>query len=199
MYHYYMFHKPYGCVTARTDATYPTVMDYFSELHNPELSPVGRLDRETEGLLFVTDDGMWNQAMTNPLYHKEKTYEFIALGTPTDTVLTALQSGVFLKGDPVPTRPCKIEVSRTSTLEQVLPDLPEEVQEKSRHNRMDHPAFYGKITITEGRKRQIRRMFKTQRCLILYLKRVAADEILLDENLRPGEWKEIQVNKKVVP
>lgn len=45
--HYYMFHKPFGCVTARRDDRYPTVMDYFKELHNDRLSPVGRLDRET--------------------------------------------------------------------------------------------------------------------------------------------------------
>ena len=74
MYHYYMFNKPFGCVTARRDNRYPTVMDYFQELHNDSLSPVGRLDRETEGLLFITDDGVWNQEMTHPGYQKKKTY-----------------------------------------------------------------------------------------------------------------------------
>ena len=66
MYSYYMFHKPYGCVCARKDDLYPTVMDYFKELNNPNLSNVGRLDRETEGLLIITDDGKWNQLMTHP-------------------------------------------------------------------------------------------------------------------------------------
>ena len=66
MYSYYMFNKPYGCVSARRDDTFPTVIDYFKELNNPNLSPVGRLDRETEGLLLVTDDGKWNQLMTHP-------------------------------------------------------------------------------------------------------------------------------------
>ena len=47
MFHYYMFNKPFGCVTARRDSLYPTVMDYFSELNNDNLNPVGRLDRET--------------------------------------------------------------------------------------------------------------------------------------------------------
>ena len=54
MYHYYMFNKPFGCVTARRDDRYPTVMDYFKELDNENLSPVGRLDRETTGLLPVS-------------------------------------------------------------------------------------------------------------------------------------------------
>ena len=70
-----MFNKPVGCVTARTDERYPTVMDYFKELENENLSPVGRLDRETEGLLFITDDGQWNQKLTHPDHHIEKTYE----------------------------------------------------------------------------------------------------------------------------
>lgn len=76
MYHYYMFNKPFGCVCARRDDRYPTVMDYFSDLDNPDLSPVGRLDRATEGLLLVTDDGMFNQKLTHPSYKKEKTYLF---------------------------------------------------------------------------------------------------------------------------
>ena len=71
MYRYYMFNKPYGCVCARKDDRYPTVMDYFTELNNPNLSPVGRLDRATEGLLFITDDGIWNQDMTHPDRKKE--------------------------------------------------------------------------------------------------------------------------------
>ena len=73
MYHYYMFHKPFGCVSARRDDRYPTVMDYFKELHNENLSPVGRLDRETTGLLLITDDGVFNQKLTHPDFHKEKT------------------------------------------------------------------------------------------------------------------------------
>jgi 16S rRNA pseudouridine516 synthase len=66
MFHYYMFNKPFGCVTARRDNLYPTVMDYFSELNNDNLNPVGRLDRETTGLLLITDDGVFNQKLTHP-------------------------------------------------------------------------------------------------------------------------------------
>ena len=54
MFHYYMFNKPFGCVTAHRDSLYPTVMDYFSELNNDNLNPVGRLDRETTGLLLIS-------------------------------------------------------------------------------------------------------------------------------------------------
>ena len=79
MKHYYMFNKPFGCVTAHRDDRFPVVMDYFRSLENDRLSPVGRLDRETEGLLMITDDGIWNHKMTNPAFHVPKTYEFAAL------------------------------------------------------------------------------------------------------------------------
>lgn len=191
MYHYYMFHKPFGYVTARHDARYPTVMDYFTELHNDKLAPVGRLDRETEGLLIITDDGKWNQMMTHPMHRKKKIYEFIAMGTLDEQKITKLEQGVLLKGSDLPTAPAKITVTGTSVLTRILPQLPPEIQEASRHNRLDHPIVMGQITITEGRKRQIRRMMKSVGCLVLYLKRTAIDSIILDENLEPGEWKEI--------
>ncbi len=186
-----MFHKPCGCVTARKDTKHPTVMDYFRELGNDTLSPVGRLDKETEGFLIVTDDGGFNQQMTHPDYQKEKVYEFIALGELTEEKIDTLRKGVQIAGAEQKTAPCKIKVTKTDVLQNVLPILPEEIQRKSRHNRGFHPVAFGEITICEGKKRQIRRMLKTVRCLVLYLKRVEIDGVRLDENLKPGEWKEI--------
>lgn len=191
MYHYYMFNKPFGCVTARRDDRYPTVMDYFQELHNDALSPVGRLDRETEGLLLITDDGQWNQEMTHPARHKKKTYEFTALGALTEEKQKQLEYGVLLKGSDIPTAPAKISVTHTTILADILPTLHPEIQEKTRHNRMDHPVVQGTIVITEGRKRQIRRMLKIVGCCVIELKRTAIDSISLDPDLKPGEWKEI--------
>ena len=107
MFHYYMFNKPFGCVTARRDTLYPTVMDYFSELHNDRLNPVGRLDRETTGLLIITDDGNWNQQLTHPAYHKKKTYLFTVLGDLTEDRRQFLENGILLKGSPVPTSPAR--------------------------------------------------------------------------------------------
>ena len=93
MFHYYMFNKPFGCVTARRDSLYPTVMDYFSELNNDNLNPVGRLDRETTGLLLITDDGVFNQKLTHPSYHKKKTYHFTVLGDLTEDRCQQLEKG----------------------------------------------------------------------------------------------------------
>ena len=191
MYHYYLVHKPFGCVTARRDERYPTVMDWFRALDNPDLSPVGRLDRETEGLLLITDDGMFNRALTRPEFHKEKVYEFLVLGDLTEDKRQALETGVLMNGEDTPTAPARITVTGKSTLEAVLPTLHPEIQEKSRHNPMDRPVTFGSITITEGRNRQIRRMMKTQRLLVLALKRVKMGAFALPEGLKPGEWVEI--------
>ena len=191
MYHYYLFHKPFGCVTARRDETFPVVMDYFRELDNPELSPVGRLDRETEGLLLITDDGQFNRQMTRPEFHIEKIYEFIVLGDLDDGKRQALEAGVLLTGDPEPTAPAHITVTGKSTLGEIMPLLHPEIQEKSRHNPMDRRVTFGTITITEGRNRQIRRMMKTQRLLVLALRRVKMGPYVLPEGMKPGEWTEV--------
>ncbi len=192
-YHYYMLHKPFGCVTARRDAHYPTVMDYFRALNNKNLSPVGRLDRETEGLLLVTDDGIWNRHMTRPEFHVEKRYEFIVMGELTAEKIAALEGGVLLRGAQQPTAPAKITITGRSTLGDILPTLHPEIQEKSRHNPPQRPVTMGCIAITEGRNRQIRRMMKAVRCLVLQLKRVSVGDIVLDDTLLPGQWKEIRV------
>ena len=190
MYHYYMFHKPFGCVTTRRDDRYPTVMDYFSELHNDNLNPVGRLDRETTGLLLITDDGMWNQKLTHPAYHKEKTYEFTVLGDLTEERIRALENGVLLKGAASLTSPARITITGHNILSDILPSLHPEVQASISSNLPDHPVTFGTITITEGKKRQIRRMMKSVHCCVIELKRISIGNICLDPQLKPGEWKE---------
>ena len=190
-YHYYMFHKPYGCITARRDEHHPVVMDYFRTLNDPDLSPVGRLDRETEGLLIITNDGKWNERMTRPEFQKEKRYEFTVMGDLTPEKVRQLEQGVLLRGDDRPTAPATLIITGRSTLGETLPKLHPEVQEKSRHNPMDRPITFGTIIITEGRYRQIRRMMKAVRCLVLQLKRVSMGDIQLDPALEPGQWKEI--------
>ena len=87
----------------------------------------------------------------------------------------------------------RITITGKSTLGEILPLLHPEIREKSAHNPMDRTVTFGTITITEGRNRQIRRMMKAVRCLVLGLKRVSMGEILLDESLAPGQWKEIWI------
>ena len=193
MKHYYMFNKPFGCVTAHRDDRFPVVMDYFHSLGNDRLSPVGRLDRETEGLLMITDDGLWNQKMTNPAFHVPKTYEFVALGTLNEENLQRLSEGVLLIGSDRPTTGASVTVTGTSILSKVVPHLHPDMQEKLKYNLPDHPVVFGTITISEGRKRQIRRMLKVVGCCVIRLKRISMGELLLDPELKPGEYKEINI------
>ena len=191
-YHYYMFNKPFGCVTAHRDDRFPVVMDYVSHLHNEKLSPVGRLDRETEGLLLITDDGVWNQRMIHPAYHVPKTYEFMAMGTLDEEKIKRLAEGIVLTGADRPTTGAKVSITGQTTLSEVRPALHPDMQEKLKHNLPEHPVVYGQITITEGKKRQIRRMLKAVGCCVIFLKRISIGEIVLDQELKPGEFKEIQ-------
>ena len=98
----------------------------------------------------------------------------------------------MLNGETEPTHPARITVSGKSTLGEVLPQLHPEIQEKSRHNPMERPVTFGTIVITEGRNRQIRRMMKTQRLLVLALKRVKMGEYILPGELKAGEWVEVE-------
>lgn len=192
MHRYFLFYKPFGCVTARRDGRHPTVMDRFGGPDLPGLSPVGRLDRETEGLLLLTDDGQFNRRMTRPEFHIEKIYEFILLGDLDEDKRAALEAGVPLNGDPEPTAPARVTVTGKSTLGDILPLLHPEIREKSAHNPMDRTVTFGSITLTEGRNRQIRRMMKTQRLLVLALKRVKMGAYVLPEGMGPGDWIEVE-------
>ena len=196
MKHYYMFNKPFGCVTAHRDDRFPVVMDYFHSLGNDRLSPVGRLDRETEGLLMITDDGVWNQKMTNPAFHVPKTYEFAALGTLNEENLQRLSEGVLLIGSDRPTTGASVTVTGTSILSKVVPHLHPDMQEKLKYNLPDHSVVFGTITISEGRKRQIRRMLKVVGCCVIRLKRISMGELLLDPELKQGEYKEIEIKNE---
>ncbi len=196
MKHYYMFNKPFGCVTAHRDDRFPVVMDYFHSLGNDRLSPVGRLDRETEGLLMITDDGVWNQEMTNPVFHVSKTYEFTAMGTLDEEKLRKLSEGVLLIGSDRLTTGAAVTITGTSILSEVVPHLHPDMQEKLKYNLPDHPVVFGTITISEGRKRQIRRMLKVVGCCVIRLKRISMGELVLDPELKPGEYKEIDIKNE---
>ena len=160
------------------------------------LSPVGRLDRETEGLLIVTDDGKWNQYMTNPEFHVPKTYEFAALGTLDARKLQRLAEGVLLTGSNIPTKGADVTVTDTCVLSDILPLLHPDMQKKLAHNLPSHPVVMGTVTISEGRKRQIRRMLKVVGCCVIRLKRaVSYTHLVCSHDLIQGivQWTQIRV------
>lgn len=186
---YYMLHKPRGCVTARRDERHKTVMDYFPEEKRDILFPVGRLDRDTEGLLLVTDDGGLCYDLLMPEKHVTKTYFFWAQGILTEEKIREIEGGVNIyRNREEPTAPAKIEIVGHSTMRGIKELLCED-DSKVSNRRGDLPVTSGVITITEGKKHQVKRMIRYGGCRVVYLKRLAMGALTLDEALAPGEYR----------
>lgn len=168
----YLFYKPGGCVTARRDRNERTVMDFFPEALRDRLSPVGRLDKNTEGLLLVTDDGALNHRLTSPAHHVEKTYYAVL-----DAPLPADAADRFFQGldigDEKPTRPAVLALCE--------PDAEADCR----------GVCQALVTVTEGRYHQVKRMFAAVGCTVVYLKRTAFAGLTL-EGLSPGEYRRLQ-------
>lgn len=193
--HYYMFNKPAGCVTARTDSTHKTVMDYFSHLKNPNLHPCGRLDKDTCGMLLVTDDGHFTNLLMSPENHVSKTYEFVAFGTFSEQSLREIENGIMFTGDTKPTKPCKITITKTGILSDITNLILSLGYDKLLKNKPSSPISYGRITITEGRKHHVKRLVKYAHCSIIGLKRISIGDVLLDESLPCGEFRSLTVHE----
>ena len=168
MHEYYMLYKPCGCITARRDARHRTVMDYLPEEKREVIFPVGRLDEDTEGLLVLTDDGALCASLLNPTSHVEKTYFFYALGDLSEDVRVEVLGQTALKD--VKNLLCGKDI-------------------KLANRRPDTPVIFGNVTVTEGKKHQVRRMLMYAGCRIVYLKRISMGALSLDEALSPGEYR----------
>lgn len=127
---YYMLNKPRGLLTARRDARCETVMRCFPEALQQTLHPVGRLDKDTEGLLLFTDDGMLDVRLLRPERHVEKEYEYRAFGHLDEAALRQLETGVVLaEGQPL-SRPARAALLAHTTIGESEAYLPERFREK---------------------------------------------------------------------
>lgn len=188
MYQYYIFHKPAGCVTALRDEKEPTILQYLDNLDMARLRPVGRLDRDTEGLLILTDDGIYNQRMTHPDAGVEKEYFFWALGNLTAEKRKKLEQGIPLNGsEPCMARPARLAAVQESRLECIRGVIKGKRRERILKNRPDTPAFSGYITVTEGKKHEVKRLLKGIGCCCVYLKRVRMGDVRLPNDLEAGQ------------
>ena len=186
---YYMFNKPRGCITARRDHRHKTVMDYFPPELRTKLHPLGRLDLDTEGLMIVTDDGMLDCAVMQPDRHVAKKYYFWAIGEPDDTTIASLEKGVVIEEGSV-TKPAKVCIISKAQIQDICHVLGERYRAKLMKN-PTVPVFDGYLTITEGKKHQVKRMLKAVGCCVVYLKRVEMGALALDPQLLPGEYRHL--------
>ena len=180
------FNKPYGVLSQFTDkgnADSPraTLSDHIDL---PGVYPAGRLDRDSEGLLLLTDDGKLQARISSPRFKTEKTYLVQVEGLPDDAALEALRNGVTLKDGP--TRPAR---ARRIDPPDIWPRNPPVRYRKS------VPDCWLELTITEGRNRQVRRMTAHVGHPTLRLIRWRIGEWSLD-GLAPGEWRDVAENPR---
>ncbi len=165
-YRYYMLNKPQGYLSATEDGTCATVLDLLDGVNKKDLFPVGRLDKDTEGLLLITNDGKLAHELLSPRKHVDKRYYVETDKRLTPDELAAFAEGVDI-GDDKPTLGAKIEeFGDTETT-----------------------AYY--VTIREGRYHQIKRMFNAFDANVTYLKRLSMGSLILDKDLEIGRFRKL--------
>jgi 16S rRNA pseudouridine516 synthase len=189
---YYMFHKPAGCITARKDTVEKTVFDFLDKINSDGLFHVGRLDKDTEGLLLFTNDGDFNNQLMRPQKHVEKRYYFIAFGSLDQEARKQLENGVSIGEGEALTMPAKIDEVKCGTYKEFKQQIHVERFHNIESSRYEQPVVSGYLTISEGRKHQVKRMLKAVGCHVVYLKRVSIGELILDETLEKGQYRRLQ-------
>lgn len=160
----------------------------FPEPLRGVLHPVGRLDKDTSGLLLFTDDGRVDHWLLTPQHHVQKEYRFCSFGTLDERAFAALRSGVPILNGREVSRPARAELLAYSTIGQSADELPERFREKYLKN-PTRPVTVGKLWITEGRKHQVRMMVRAVGGFVFSLQRLAIGPLRLDEQLAPGAYR----------
>lgn len=164
---YYMLNKPAGVVSATDDKNDKTVIDLVPKPHAKDIFPVGRLDKDTEGLLIITNDGETAHRLLSPKKHVDKTYFVRTSGGEIGTEeVEKLENGVDI-GEEKLTLPAEIEILKNGEISESL------------------------LTIREGKFHQVKRMFKAVGREVIYLKRISMGNIKLDESLEKGECRKL--------
>lgn len=168
---YYLLHKPSGYVTAVKDNLYPTVMELIKDSTAKNLAPVGRLDKDTEGLLLITNDGALTHNMLSPKKHIDKTYYAKIDSAVSDNDITAFAEGIDI-GDEKPALPAKLEIiSSSNEGSEIL------------------------LTIHEGRFHQVKRMFHARGMEVTYLKRISMGPLTL-KDMPKGSYRKLSDEEK---
>ncbi len=165
-YIYLMLNKPAGVITATTDSKDKTVLDFIRHKRKKDLFPVGRLDKDTEGLLVLTNDGQLAHRILSPKKHVDKVYYAEIDGLVTLAMVDQFTEGLTLE-DGYKTMPAHLEILSASDESKV------------------------RITIKEGKYHQVKRMFESVACRVTYLKRLQMGGLVLDDKLKLGSYREL--------
>ena len=165
-YEYYMLNKPAGVVSATEDRRDTTVIDLIKEKKRKDLFPVGRLDKDTEGLLLITNDGDLAHRLLTPKKHVDKVYYAKINGMVTEEHVKRFAEGIDIGAEEEEmTRPAKLDIMKSAEESEI------------------------RLTIHEGKFHQVKRMFLAVGKEVTYLKRERMGTLCLDENLKPGEYR----------
>ncbi|MDD5440052.1 MAG: pseudouridine synthase [Candidatus Omnitrophica bacterium] len=175
------FNKPYGVLSQFTKGG--TEHRTFAEFGFPEnVYPIGRLDRDSEGLILLSDEKELNDRLLNPNHNHERTYHVQVEGIATREALTRLESGVMIQGRK--TKQCKARLIADPGYPERNPPI---------RFRRSVPTGWIELILIEGRNRQVRRMTASVGLPTLRLVRVAIGAYLLGD-LKPGMWQKIHIN-----
>lgn len=165
---YIMMHKPLGVLSATEDREQKTVLDLLPDSYRKRgVFPIGRLDKDTSGLLLLTDDGALGHALTSPKHAVDKVYHAEAEGNLSDADVQAFAQGIILR-DGTRCRPAKLEIR---TAQDGYSDV--------------------LVTVHEGKYHQVRRMLASRGAPVKTLERLAEGPLELDAALQPGQWREL--------
>ena len=165
-YEYYMLNKPQGVISATEDPNQETVLDLIDSKRK-DLFPVGRLDKDTEGLLLITNDGQLAHRLLAPGKHVDKVYFAKIDGCVTKEDVKAFEEGLDI-GDEKKTLPGFLKILSSGEMSEI------------------------ELTIHEGRFHQVKRMFQAVGKEVVFLKRLSMGELSLDPELKPGEYRELK-------
>ncbi len=175
---YYMLNKPAGVITATEDKKQTTVIDLIKDKKRRDLFPVGRLDKDTVGLLLITNDGDLAHRLLAPGKHVKKTYLVRVDGIITGEIKSGIEKGVDI-GDEKLTAPAELREIK----------LLEDADVTAAGEQAADGVSEAEITITEGRYHEIKRMFEAFGLNVIYLKRLSMGGLKLDPDLQEGQWK----------
>ncbi len=163
---YYMLNKPQGVVSAVTDRFDQTVVELIRSSDRKGLIPIGRLDKDTEGLMLITNDKALEHLLLSPKKHVDKTYYARIDGMVTDEDIRIFASGMQID-ESITVSPAKLKILQQAEESEIL------------------------LTIQEGKFHQVKKMFEVIGKPVVFLKRVQFGPLELDENLTPGEYRNL--------
>ena len=169
-FYYYMLNKPQGVVSATEDNFQQTVLDLLGSCRREDLFPVGRLDKDTEGLLLITNDGALAHQLLSPKKHIGKIYFARIEGVVTDEDVRAFSEGVHID-DEFTALPANLKILKSAEISEI------------------------EVEIFEGKFHQVKRMFQAVGKKVIFLKRLSMGPLQLDPNLPTGAFRSLTSNE----